>query len=672
MITSTKNNGGSYVILYDKANKALKNAVVGSDAYFRWIDGKKTPIMEENKAAWLDTILRAAKEIGLYTGTIPASPTDLNNDSLWANQGINSLEEYFSILEVLASINTNFQIMPLYADEEPFKIEANERKIKIPSNKNVYAVKGDHYAETIFFKIPRYFDTMDFNDTEIYIQWKINGVEGNTKAYRRDITTSNEELIFGWVLNNKITSQTGKLEFSVRFVKINEGKIKYSYSTLPETIQIQTTLEHDLSNFVDVSEDMEDLLINYPNYNTDTAGEPMFNIYINEDGEEYFNLTDVEVDPNNSNLELYKYHIFKTRAISPNTGGQISYEWKKVIPAEEVEAGVLSSSYNSADITLGLDGDGFVSEVYEKIILDENYAQNYVIYDEDGFIIDFLAGDFDEILADKLEEQVNGKKFYIEGGTEFKAIAPGTYYCRAINTFGIRNQSLNSDFVTVPAPINIEIDKTKTTEKYYLDAFKSGNTYDSFYPVDENGLKDLVIDYSDPTETKDYRVGNISLFSTTKEFDLTQGIGVNDEDTTTSFNLKYKNELNNYEAVSNDEVTITVYNPLQVPKTKLSYIDSEEKTIILKDSSIDVNSLPDLRGKIFTLSGIADDSQTYLNPYNCEEVKVTFKVSDSNDIEKAPVEGTTDSYNLSGGFYYITTTYSISNYSTSTQYTLYI
>ena len=669
MITSTKNNSGSYVILYDKANKALKNAVVGPDAYYRWIDGKKTPIMEEKKAAWLEMILKAAQEIGLYTGSIPA-PANLNDDSLWANQGINSLEEYFGILEVLASINTNFQIMPLYADEEPFRIEANERKIKIPSNKNVYAVKGDHYAETIFFKIPRYFDTMDFNDTEIYIQWKINGVEGNTKAYRRDITTSSEELIFGWVLNNKITSQTGKLEFSVRFVKINEGKIKYSYSTLPETIQIQTTLEHDLSNFVDVSEDMEDLLINYPNYNTDTAGEPMFNIYINEDGEEYFNLTDVEVDPEDSSLELYKYHTFKTRAISPNTGGQISYEWKKIIPAEAVEEGTLSSSYNSADITLGLDGDGFVSEVHEEIILDENYAQNYIIYDEDGFIIDFLAGDFDEILAEKLEEQANGKKFYIEGGTEFKVIAPGTYYCRAINTFGIRNQSLNSDFVTVPAPINIEVDKTKTIEKYYLDAFKDGDTYNSFYPVDVDGLKDLVIDYSTPTETKDYRMGDISLFSTTEGFDLTQGIGINNTGTTTSFDLKYKNELNNYESVSTEAVTITVYNPLQVPQTKLSYVDGDEKAVALTSSG--VNQLPDLKGKIFTLSGITDDAQTYLNPYNCEEVKATFKVSDSNNIEKAPIEGTEDSYNLNGGFYYITTTYSISDYSTSTQYTLYI
>ena len=91
--------------------------------------------------------------------------------------------------------------------EEYFEIDANARTITIPEifRKNGIGVAGDQVAETIYFKVNRYFDAMDLNNTQIYIQWKNSqGDEGISKEWVRDIETFDNFLIFGWVLGDGI------------------------------------------------------------------------------------------------------------------------------------------------------------------------------------------------------------------------------------------------------------------------------------------------------------------------------------------------------------------------------------------------------------------------------------------------------------------------------------
>lgn len=85
---------------------------------------------------------------------------------------INSLEDYFCLIEDLVGYGgRQYTMLPL--DEECFKIHANERIIEVPDafKKNGIAVQGDEVAEIIYFKIDRYFDFVDLNNTDIYIQW---------------------------------------------------------------------------------------------------------------------------------------------------------------------------------------------------------------------------------------------------------------------------------------------------------------------------------------------------------------------------------------------------------------------------------------------------------------------------------------------------------------------
>ena len=90
--------------------------------------------------------------------------------------GITSLEEYYNWLPELKADEegkpTVFTKLPL--DEPYFEIKANTRAITIPDEfkKNGVAVQGDDLAEVVYFMIDRYFDAVDLNNTEIYIEWE--------------------------------------------------------------------------------------------------------------------------------------------------------------------------------------------------------------------------------------------------------------------------------------------------------------------------------------------------------------------------------------------------------------------------------------------------------------------------------------------------------------------
>ena len=177
--------------------------------------------------------------------------------------GITTLEEYFSWLKTLGAINRKYTVLPLDKDKY-FSINANTRAITIPADfkKNGVAVQSDDLAEVLYFKIDRYFDYMDLNNTDIFIQWETpKGPDGKTvksvsPAYIRDIESHPGELVFGWALSDMITPYAGQLKFSVRFFQwenpenaaTEEGEkvLAYSLSTLVATVDIKPSINLDL------------------------------------------------------------------------------------------------------------------------------------------------------------------------------------------------------------------------------------------------------------------------------------------------------------------------------------------------------------------------------------------------------------------------------------------
>lgn len=192
--------------------------------------------------------------------------------NLEGDSRITTLNDYFYYLpKILEKENYPPKFVRLPLDEEFFEINANTRKIIIPNSfKDGACVQGDQGAEIIFFSIDRYFDTTDLNTQNIYIEWKAPGEDnfGFSKDFARDIDSNPDKIIFGWVLQDKITKTEGDIEFAVHFYTIgeDEGKTKiitYSLSTLPHKIKINKGLNLPiLEANTDNIYDSNDLIIN--------------------------------------------------------------------------------------------------------------------------------------------------------------------------------------------------------------------------------------------------------------------------------------------------------------------------------------------------------------------------------------------------------------------------
>ena len=180
------------------------------------------------------------------------------------------LDEYLNNLQTLAAKSPRYVRLPLYEDghedEEIFEIDANARTIKIPASfsKNGVGVVSDELAETVWFKINRYFDIKDFGKAagvnsdvltdgqlHILIQWEApDGAKGASWAYAIDKDTDPEYIYFGWALTAEhLTAKAGNIRFAVRIMEYNiDGDIAYSFATQAAAVAVRAGLSFDLTD----------------------------------------------------------------------------------------------------------------------------------------------------------------------------------------------------------------------------------------------------------------------------------------------------------------------------------------------------------------------------------------------------------------------------------------
>lgn len=232
-------------------------------------------------------------------------------------------------------------MLPL--DEDHFIINANTRAITIPSafKKNGIAVQGDDLAEVIYFEIDRYFDYMDLNNCDIFIQWETpKNAEGKTirsvsSEYIRDIESKPGKLIFGWALSDQITKQAGQLRFSVRFFKWEDEEeaengvnknLAYSFSTLTASVQINPSINIDIEkedfDVDNCADRLVELLASSEIVGGYIAAKPIFLKDLDDPNPDL--VYDLLYDEDNDKY----YYELTARAYSEDTGG-ITYSWKR-------------------------------------------------------------------------------------------------------------------------------------------------------------------------------------------------------------------------------------------------------------------------------------------------------------------------------------------------------
>lgn len=209
-----------------------------------------------------------------------------------SENSIGSIHEYLDAISDIRvrsdSNNYNLLRLPVEADEPIFEIDANTREINVPDvfKRNGLTVEGDVLAEIVYFRMARFFDMMDLyrfanqgvQTTNIhegphtYIEWQNlsskdpDHQQGVDFAYA--MTCDDNYIYFGWPLADKVSGDSGTIQFAVRFLEIEDDQIKYNYSTKIASCDIKTTLNFDFSDGSIRADSWEELLYNRPIYSS--------------------------------------------------------------------------------------------------------------------------------------------------------------------------------------------------------------------------------------------------------------------------------------------------------------------------------------------------------------------------------------------------------------------
>ena len=221
---------------------------------------------------------------------------------------ITTPKEYNEKLWQIQSENAPTLAILLPSTEKIYNIDLNKRTIEAPK---FLSVSKDHNAETIYFKIDRFFDNVDLSNTVCLIQYKnalkeervyvvpfydietfgryiegykpvfltvetyapnkyyINLNEGQNKPGEYVLDSSEKfnpatfyyektyesKMLFPWRIQGEATKAAGMVEYSMRFYRMNENKeIFYNLNILPATSEVLYGMEIQKEEYPEKSE----------------------------------------------------------------------------------------------------------------------------------------------------------------------------------------------------------------------------------------------------------------------------------------------------------------------------------------------------------------------------------------------------------------------------------
>lgn len=394
--------------------------------------------------------------------------------------GITTLEEYFSWLRTLGNINRKYTVLPL--DEDHFEINANTRAIAIPASfkKNGIAVQGDDLAEVLYFKVDRYFDYMDLNNCDIYIQWETpkdpatgEVTKSLSAAYIRDIESEPGKLIFGWALSDAITKNSGTLKFSVRFFQWRDEEkaatgtdktIDYSFSTLTASVSIQAGLNFNLEAS-ETPDDCGNRLIERLE-NSEIAGGYAAATPIFEKNLDVPNANLIyDLDPDTHILDLL------VQAYATDTGA-ITYTWKKQgLNEDNTVEGQNIDTFSGTNVFTKVDDLTKLNKSYAYYWTtgsDANGNKIYTRYDR------FTTNADGTITPDIEDSKVEGFALYVKQ-SQFTADSAGVYWAVAENRITNSSSAELSKKAIFPRPEDIVISVNPTAKAILLDEDTDGD-----------------------------------------------------------------------------------------------------------------------------------------------------------------------------------------------------
>ena len=138
---------------------------------------------------------------------------------------ITSAQEYLSRLQDIRNENLHIGTLQIPSDEKVYAVDLNARIIDTP----IYlSTETDHFAETVFFSVDRYFENIDLAESTCIIQY----INANGEAYVYvvpvyDIETYAEfgKMLIPWCIQGHATAAPGVIKYAIRFYHLTEHQV---------------------------------------------------------------------------------------------------------------------------------------------------------------------------------------------------------------------------------------------------------------------------------------------------------------------------------------------------------------------------------------------------------------------------------------------------------------
>lgn len=177
---------------------------------------------------------------------------------------ITSTTEYYELLyriqdqnRLIISSTEQTPPIPIPSEEAFLHIDLNTRSIEAPE---YLSVQFDHNAETLFFCIDRYCDSVDLATMTAVVQY-VNAA-GESRIYPvpfYDTVTlgSENKMLIPWSISGEATKKAGMVQYSIRFytIDLDNRTFAYNLNTLPAESEVLYGMESDTPEDYSVSAD---------------------------------------------------------------------------------------------------------------------------------------------------------------------------------------------------------------------------------------------------------------------------------------------------------------------------------------------------------------------------------------------------------------------------------
>ncbi len=161
---------------------------------------------------------------------------------------ITTPQEYNEKLHLIQNSENSKIAILCPSDEKIYKIDLNSRSIESPE---FLSVAKDHFAETIYFEMDRFYDHVDLSTTTAIVQFENAKKEPHLYAIPfLDITTKPGKIIFPWCIDGAATALAGNVKYSFKFYhtfKDEQGNVLFDLdlNTKPANGKILVGLDVD-------------------------------------------------------------------------------------------------------------------------------------------------------------------------------------------------------------------------------------------------------------------------------------------------------------------------------------------------------------------------------------------------------------------------------------------